>query len=265
MFVRQPYLKNGCRLSLVIGSLLLLLGCDGSDFMGSGKGKNIGMSGGGGPVATPTDVPVNYNEGERKLGGNDDMRVAGDLVPLNVYYEGKTSKADALFTFHVRRTSPRVDGDTVEAISSVRREFITRSLPNFCTCGQRNEMEFYWIHTYGRGGALHTNHEGEWLVAHEVSHGPWMTADLKQVPTGLHTLFLGADTQNPAFLNRPEGDGYLRSINFAPNALFGNQKTWANRSTMRLAFSCAVDRCPAETRNNTTLFFAHHPTMVPNE
>ena len=206
----------------------------------------------------------------RQVVTQDEQSNAELFVPLNVYYEGQFSGSDAQFTFYVARVSPFRDTREKEMIKSVRKNFIQQSLPKFCKCGQKNDMMFLWKHIKGRMGALHTRFEGEWLVSHHVSSSSWMSKGLKTVPQGKHTVFLGADTENPNFLFDSQGNGYLRTATYAPNsnifgAFFGfpDKKKWEHRDDMRLALSCDVTQCPDGLGDSTSLELLHHPSMVP--
>ncbi len=192
-------------------------------------------------------------------------------VPLNVHYEGEYSGDDAQFTFYVARVAPIRDRREVEIIKSVRKQFISNSIPKFCRCGYRNDLMFLWKHVRGRMGALHTYYEGEWLHAHHVSDKGWLSDGLKGVPQGPHTMFFGADTENPAFIGNSTGEGYLRTETYNPNSnwlgnIFGvpDKKNWGNRDDMRLALSCDISQCPSGMQAGTSIEFLHHPSMVPN-
>lgn len=207
---------------------------------------------------------------DRQLVEEDSVTTSQLYVPLKVFYEGQYSGDDAKFTFYVARVSPIKDGREKEIIKSQQKAFISNTLPKFCRCGARNDMMFLWKHIKGRMGALHTRFEGEWLVGHQVSSSSWMSKGLRTVPVGPHTVFLGADTENPNFLFNPDGDGYLRTATYAPNsnifgAFFGfpDSKKWSHRDDMRLALSCDISKCPEGTGDSTSLELLHHPSMVP--
>ena len=108
---------------------------------------------------------------------------------------------------------------------------------------------------------MHLRNEGEWIVAHNPSDRGWKTKGLKKVPQGRQTIFLGADTENPDFILNPEGRGYLRTVNYAPNSIFSNDHSWDNRDDMKLALSCDIESCPAELRDATEIDLIRDPSM----
>jgi hypothetical protein len=215
------------------------------------------------PQPVPPKQPP-YDDPGRDPGGGPSTQ--GTIkVPLITYYDGMVSGDDAQFTFYVARRAPIRDRKEVEIIKSVRKRFISATKDNFCQCGEKNEMHFLWRHISGRSGALHTRSQGEWLVGHNVSEPKWMTSGMSTVPTGKHTMFLGADVENPEFVKNPTGQGFLRTEQFSPNSGDNNNiKSWSTRDDMRLALSCDINRCPTALRETTELELIRHESMNPD-
>jgi hypothetical protein len=206
-----------------------------------------------------------FKDRELELGQEEGDLDLSLYVPMNIYYDGLYSGDDAKFTFYVARQTPTRDRKEVEIIKSVRKRFISATKDKFCKCGKKNEMWFLWRHVAGRTGMLHTRSEGEWIVGHNVNDPKWIlkSLGLQTVSQGKHTMFLGADTENPDFITNPTGNGYLRTVNYAPNSIFGNSKKWSHRDDMRLALSCDISQCPEELRDTTELELTRHQSMNP--
>jgi hypothetical protein len=260
-------------LCCIAAVLVLLVNCSETEFgsdapvasppvTGAPPSEPAVRTGGGDSESSFGDI-IGNDFPERNLEEEQSDITSGMMVPLKIYYDGEFSGSDAQFTFYVARVSPMRDRKEVEVIKSVRKQFIEASQPNFCKCGKKNEMYFMWRHVRGRAGALHTRTEGEWMVSHDVSDEKWKSKDLKSVSSGLHTYFLGADTENPNFLFDPTGNGFFRTDSYAPNSVFGNARKWGHRDDMRLAISCDVSQCPEDAKAGTELELIRHTSMNP--
>lgn len=264
-------LKTTFKLGLFAG-LALTAACGSSNFNGRSNGsrRNADQNPMGGPNQPP--YPTGPNDTTNPSTMNPNVNIENAVAPLKAFYEGNNSGDDAQFTFYLARVKPIRDQREVEIIKSVKQKFVSQLKDQFCKCGETTEVQFMWRHIRGRAGSAHTNFEGEWLISHDVKDKSWKTSELKKVPTGPQTVFLGADTENPTFIGNPDGMGYLRTVNYNPNSnILGkvlgipDKLLWENRDDMKLALTCEVSQCPESTRATTRLEVLHHPSMDPIE
>lgn len=281
--MRHPALKN-LRYALALGSFMLA-GC-GANFLSSGDGsgsggfkggtgeeKNGGGTGTGTSNATGVDADAKTNpegwEGLRQDVAVDYGSDSQDLyVPAKIVYNGQDAGDDALFKFFIQRISPAPERQ-MRLMAEARgyHESDAKTLNKVCRCGQKSTFWFFWEHKSLRRGGLHSKTydadnrlQGDWILDHSVSLNRWRSRDLKDIPEGKASIFLGADTENPSALLgvNKTGNGYLRTWYYHPNSLSTTEHRWDSRDDMRIGMTCEVSKCPADLRAATEIDVLHH-------
>jgi len=277
--------KTYSKSSIVITLLVFMTGCGEVSFLGFGDKKSTGFKGGENATKDPNSsgdgLPQEQGQSDFINGGTrtdvevdwgeDDISL---YVPATVYYEGKYSGSDAHFTFFLQRLLPAPERQMREIIQARGDNASdTRVIDKACRCGKTTEFNFFWEHKSQQNRGTLTSPvydqdprlQGDWILAHNGSGSGWSNwykDEVKNATPGNHTMFLGADTENPASSITSAnglGVGYLRTWCYAPNSPWGTKEhRWDSRDDMRIAITCNIDQCPDNTGASTEIKIRQH-------